>query len=106
MEMSWDNRDEWHIDHVIPCAIFDFADETQRKVCFHWSNLAPYPALDNISKGDKIIQPLIFRQLFISRIFRHITDNHDKTVEIERVCDDTGALTTAANGKLLVQQME
>ena len=24
--MSWDNRSEWHIDHIRPCASFDLTD--------------------------------------------------------------------------------
>jgi hypothetical protein len=31
---------------------------------------------------------------------------NDKTVAIAYICDSTGALTTATNGKLLVQQVE
>ena len=106
IELSWKNRKEWHIDHVIPCNAFDFTDESQRKICFHWSNLAPYPVKDNCSKCDKIIPQLIRRQIILANIYKNITGNNDKTVAIATICDSTGALTTAANGKLLVQQVE
>lgn len=54
--MTWDNhgRFGWHIDHIIPCAAFDLTDMDQQKMCFHYSNMRPLWAEDNIDKGDKI----------------------------------------------------
>lgn len=43
----------WHIDHVRPCASFDLTDPEQQKACFHWTNLQPLYALDNLKKGCK-----------------------------------------------------
>ena len=51
--MSWDNRVEWHIDHVIPCALFDLSKEEEQKKCFHYTNLQPLWAKENILKRDK-----------------------------------------------------
>lgn len=51
--MSWDNRFEWHIDHIIPCASFDLSKEEEQKKCFHYSNLQPLWARENIIKGSK-----------------------------------------------------
>ena len=104
IELSWDNYDEWEIDHVIPCKVFDFTDDKQMKICFHWSNLSPLTKSDNSSKRAKIIPHLIKRQLIISNIYKNITGNNDKTVEIATICNSAGVLNTAANGKLLVQQ--
>lgn len=55
-EMSWDNygKNGWHIDHIRPCTSFDLTDPEQQKECFHWSNLQPLWAKDNISKGNKV----------------------------------------------------
>jgi len=53
--MSWSNYGEWHIDHIVPCAAFDLTDIEQQKKCFHYTNLQPLWAKDNISKGDKVI---------------------------------------------------
>lgn len=52
--MSWDNwsPDGWHIDHIRPCASFDLADEAQQRQCFHFTNLQPLWAKDNLSKRD------------------------------------------------------
>ena len=51
--MSWDNYGikGWHIDHIRPCASFDFTDEKQLHDCFHYTNLQPLWAKDNITKG-------------------------------------------------------
>lgn len=51
--MSWDNVGEWHIDHKIPCAAFNLRIHAEQKKCFHYSNLQPLWAFDNLSKGAK-----------------------------------------------------
>ncbi len=57
-DMSWDNygRDGWHIDHIRPCASFDLTDPKQQRQCFHYTNLQPLWAADNIRKGAKCEQ--------------------------------------------------
>ena len=50
--MSWENRGEWHIDHVIPLASAD-SEEAVIKLC-HYTNLQPLWAFDNYSKGAKM----------------------------------------------------
>jgi hypothetical protein len=49
--MTWENHGQWHIDHVVPCAHFDLTDPGARKQCFHFSNLQPLWAAENIRKG-------------------------------------------------------
>ena len=51
--MTWDNHGfyGWHIDHIIPCAAFDLTDIEQQKKCFHYTNLQPLWAKDNLRKG-------------------------------------------------------
>ena len=53
--MSWDNYGMygWHIDHIMPCSSFDLTDIEQQKICFHYTNLQPLWAKDNLSKGNK-----------------------------------------------------
>jgi hypothetical protein len=54
-KMSWENYGlYWHIDHIIPCASFDFTNLEQQKQCFHYTNLQPLEAKENIRKGNKI----------------------------------------------------
>lgn len=48
--MSWDNYGEWHVDHIMPCASFDHSKEADIKKCWHYTNLQPLWAKDNISK--------------------------------------------------------
>jgi len=54
--MTWDNYGlcGWHIDHIRPCAAFNLTDPTQQKLCFHYSNLQPLWAIDNLKKGDSL----------------------------------------------------
>ena len=49
--MTWENRDEWHIDHIIPIASFDLTDEKQLFEAFHYTNTQPLWAEDNFRKG-------------------------------------------------------
>ncbi len=51
--MSWDNYGLWHIDHKLPCAKFDLSKFKNQRKCFHFSNLQPLWAKDNLRKGSK-----------------------------------------------------
>lgn len=51
--MSWDNMGDWHIDHIKPCSSFDLTKIEEQKKCFHYSNLQPLWAKDNLSKSNK-----------------------------------------------------
>ena len=51
--MSWENYGQWHVDHIIPCAKFDLSEEVSQRECFHYTNLQPLWAIDNLRKGDK-----------------------------------------------------
>jgi hypothetical protein len=51
--MSWENYGQWHIDHIRPCSSFRLLDETEQKLCFHYTNLQPLWALDNLRKGKQ-----------------------------------------------------
>lgn len=49
--MNWENYGPvWHIDHRRPCASFDLTDPQQQRQCFHWTNLQPLFAGENLSK--------------------------------------------------------
>lgn len=50
--MAWTNHGTaWHVDHIRPCASFDLTDPVQQRACFHYTNLQPLWAIDNLIKG-------------------------------------------------------
>lgn len=51
--MSWDNRSEWHIDHIVPLSSAKTEDELY-KLCYY-TNLQPLWAEDNLKKSNKIL---------------------------------------------------
>lgn len=51
--MKWDNRSEWHIDHIVPMASAKSKEEALQ--LNHYTNLRPMWAEDNLSKGDKAL---------------------------------------------------
>ena len=53
--MSWNNYGQWHIDHKLPCSSFNLSDLKKQKECFHYTNLQPLWAKDNLKKGFKIV---------------------------------------------------
>jgi len=49
--MTWDNYGPyWHIDHKKPCLKFNLVDPEQQRACFHFTNLQPLKAPDNLKK--------------------------------------------------------
>ena len=54
--MSWGNRSEWHIDHIIPKSVFNYEkpEDDDFKKCWALKNLQPLWAKDNISKHNKL----------------------------------------------------
>lgn len=58
--MTWENHGKWHIDHIKPCALFDLRYIEEQKKCFHYTNLQPLWASENLSKGCKYIEPSSF----------------------------------------------
>lgn len=49
--MSWENRDKWHLDHIIPVA--SAKNEEEIILLNHYLNFQPLWACDNMSKSDK-----------------------------------------------------
>lgn len=52
--MSWSNHGAWHIDHIMPCAAFNLTLLAEQKACFHYSNLQPLWAEENLRKSAKL----------------------------------------------------
>lgn len=51
--MTWENRNEWHIDHIIPLSSAKTEDELY-ELC-HYTNLQPLWAEDNLKKSNKVL---------------------------------------------------
>jgi hypothetical protein len=57
--MSWDNYGRkkdvrcWEIDHIVPVTAYDLSDDEQRCKAFHYTNLRPMWAKDNVKKGNR-----------------------------------------------------
>ena len=51
-KMNWDNYGTyWHVDHIKPCFMFDFLDENQLRECWHYTNLRPLKAGENLGRS-------------------------------------------------------
>jgi hypothetical protein len=50
--MTWENYNlyTWHIDHIKPVNTFDLSDPVQQQQCFHYTNLRPLWAAENLSR--------------------------------------------------------
>ena len=55
--MTWDNYGEWHVDHKIPMASFNFetTEDREFKLCWCLDNLQPLWRPENLSKGTKLL---------------------------------------------------
>lgn len=53
--MSWNNYGKWHIDHIKPCDFFDLTKPEEQSRCFHYTNLQPLWADENMLKNNKIL---------------------------------------------------
>ena len=59
--MSWDNygRYGWHIDHIIPLALFDLSDKDQFTKACHYTNLQPLWLDDHLKKTAEDIKNIL-----------------------------------------------
>lgn len=55
--MAWDNYGQWHIDHIVPVASFQYEsyDSEEFRRCWGLPNLRPLWAAENLGKRDKRI---------------------------------------------------
>lgn len=57
--MTWNNYGEWHVDHKIPIAAFNFntSKDLDFERCWALSNLQPLWAIENFRKGGRLSRP-------------------------------------------------
>ena len=55
---EWQNE-KLHIDHIIPCSLYDHTDEDEIYKCWNWRNLRYLPEKENVSKGNKLDMNLV-----------------------------------------------
>ena len=51
--MSWHNRSEWHIDHIIPISCATTIEGLEK--LSHYSNLRPLWAAQNLAKSNRLV---------------------------------------------------
>jgi len=52
--MTWKNYGGvWHVDHIVPCTYFDLTRHDEQRRCFHFTNLRPLWAEQNIKEGNR-----------------------------------------------------
>jgi hypothetical protein len=99
--MTWENYgSEWHVDHTLPCAIFDFTNEENVKTCFNWSNLAPMFGSENISKSDKVNMTLVTK---IKEKARAFIVTHQQQILTEALPADLQASSGVLDTKVSVK---
>lgn len=50
--MNWENRDKWHLDHIVPISSAKTEEEIYQLA--HFTNIRPMWATENISKGNQV----------------------------------------------------
>jgi len=60
--MTWDNREQWHIDHIVPKHLA--TTEEQVLLLNHYSNLRPLWSLDNLQKAGSITEEVKTHPLY------------------------------------------
>lgn len=66
--MSWDNRSDWHLDHIIPVASAN--NEEEMHLLNHHLNFQPLWAEHNLYKSDNYNEE--GKQAMLQRIIKHI----------------------------------
>jgi len=53
--MSWKNMGRWHIDHIVPLSLFQYAtaEDPEFRLAWAMTNLRPLWSRENISKGRR-----------------------------------------------------
>ena len=62
--MNWTNLGSyWQIDHILPINLFNFNNDNEKIICFHWTNLQPLKKEINQSKSDTLMLHYYFNNI-------------------------------------------
>jgi len=61
-DMNWDNRDKWHLDHIVPVSF----GKTEEEIIMlnHYTNFRPLWAIDNLLKSDSLTEESVNHVLY------------------------------------------
>ncbi len=67
INVNGEQKNVWHIDHILPCASFNLQNPVELMACFHYKNLRPLWWNKNIEKKDtyEFEKKLIYMNIFI-----------------------------------------
>jgi hypothetical protein len=75
--MNWSNIGTyWHIDHILAINLFDFSKDSNKRVCFNWTNLQPLKKKENQSKSDKLVLHYYFNSIVTIHRFCQINNTN------------------------------
>lgn len=93
-EMSWENYGTyWHVDHIQPCARFDFSEDKNRQKCFNWANLAPLEAIENLKKSDSIDEQMI--EYYKEKAIQFISERPNLSILTDALPEEFKTLVTS-----------
>lgn len=106
--MSWENRESFHLDHITPCCCYDFTNLDDQKRCFKYTNYRPLDPLKNQQKqshdkrlgyivkslpleNKKLIREYIFQNKLktdnFGETYTHLNNINNQTVKNYRLQD-------------------
>jgi hypothetical protein len=76
--MNFDNYGSvWHMDHVIPCSLFNLENDNEKNYCFNWTNIRPYDSIKNMSRGNRLtIIDLLHQELKLKLFLKKYSENN------------------------------
>ena len=102
-QMTWDNLGVyWQIDHILPINLFDFTNDRDKYICFHWTNLQPLPTYENRSKSDKLMLHYYFNN--IVSIVR-FNDKYKKFLGYQSIRESLCWLRATISGMVKIPRM-
>ena len=82
----------WHIDHIVPCRCFDLTNNDEKLKCFHWSNLKPMYASENMAKKYAVEKELTENSKNIKKFLKEKKidetpklNNFDRTIYLKKL---------------------